>query len=385
MVQTTSDIQEPGSDSEIAESDFLAIIDIIHRLQDCYTRDRLEICFQNTILPLFNCQVFTMAWMDFDFSARISRQNRPFFTVNFPVNEVEVFNHFLQYNRVYYESFPHSSRVAMAHDVDFPRSALQQSKDMLLVDHPQYTPSRAPFLHSVNSMLAITDQPDMKLASSMFRTGDNDTPFAYREIRLAELLQPSLAHTLRAIAVYEELQHFRALVDVLADSRVATAMVNESRQLTFANLVFTEATGVSVGDLVPDSLQDAFKLQIRSINERNRIPGLDERFSFYHSKGQTWRVEVVQIQAEANSKPDYVLRLYPLVESYVKSVLHMREIELTHREMEIALLLKDGYLSKDIAERLFVSENTVKTHIKNIHKKFGTNSRANLVASLNRD
>jgi len=52
---------------------------------------------------------------------------------------------------------------------------------------------------------------------------------------------------------------------------------------------------------------------------------------------------------------------------------------LTARESEIAALLLKGRTYKMIAGELYLSENTVKTHIKNIYSKFNIKSKAELV------
>jgi DNA-binding NarL/FixJ family response regulator len=49
--------------------------------------------------------------------------------------------------------------------------------------------------------------------------------------------------------------------------------------------------------------------------------------------------------------------------------------ELTPREWEILALAANGYHNKEIAARLFISENTVKTHLHTIYKKLGVTSR----------
>ena len=54
--------------------------------------------------------------------------------------------------------------------------------------------------------------------------------------------------------------------------------------------------------------------------------------------------------------------------------------QLTDRELEILRLLADGLSNKIIADRLFISENTVKYHIKNILQKFGVQNRTEAVA-----
>lgn len=53
--------------------------------------------------------------------------------------------------------------------------------------------------------------------------------------------------------------------------------------------------------------------------------------------------------------------------------------QLTERESEIAALLLEGKTYRKIAEELFVSENTIKTHVKNIYSKCSIQSRAELI------
>lgn len=52
---------------------------------------------------------------------------------------------------------------------------------------------------------------------------------------------------------------------------------------------------------------------------------------------------------------------------------------LTGRENEIVDLLLKGRTYKMIAEELYLSENTVKTHIKNIYSKLGIKSKTELI------
>lgn len=52
-----------------------------------------------------------------------------------------------------------------------------------------------------------------------------------------------------------------------------------------------------------------------------------------------------------------------------------RKPELTGREIEILGLVGDGMTSKEIAEQLYISENTVRNHVRNILDKLGMKSR----------
>ena len=52
---------------------------------------------------------------------------------------------------------------------------------------------------------------------------------------------------------------------------------------------------------------------------------------------------------------------------------------LTDREMQVLKLVAEGLSNRDIAERLFISENTVKNHIRNILEKLHLHSRMEAV------
>jgi two-component system secretion response regulator SsrB len=56
-----------------------------------------------------------------------------------------------------------------------------------------------------------------------------------------------------------------------------------------------------------------------------------------------------------------------------------RKLKLSSREQEILQLLKDGYSNKEISQKLFLSELTVKTHRKNIMTKMGARNIADLL------
>ncbi len=56
------------------------------------------------------------------------------------------------------------------------------------------------------------------------------------------------------------------------------------------------------------------------------------------------------------------------------------ETELTQREQEIVIGLVDGLSYKMIADRLEISIDTVRAHIRNIYKKLHVNSKAEVIA-----
>jgi len=59
---------------------------------------------------------------------------------------------------------------------------------------------------------------------------------------------------------------------------------------------------------------------------------------------------------------------------------HLSDEQLTSRELDILRHVTEGNRSRDIAERLFVSEHTVKMHIKHILGKLGARDRTHAIA-----
>jgi DNA-binding CsgD family transcriptional regulator len=55
---------------------------------------------------------------------------------------------------------------------------------------------------------------------------------------------------------------------------------------------------------------------------------------------------------------------------------------LTQREREVALLVADGLRSREVAERLGIASQTVKSHLKTIFDKLGVRNRVELARRL---
>ena len=59
---------------------------------------------------------------------------------------------------------------------------------------------------------------------------------------------------------------------------------------------------------------------------------------------------------------------------------HLSDETLTSREVEVLREVAGGNRNRDIAERLFISEETVKVHVKHVMEKLGANDRTEAVA-----
>jgi DNA-binding NarL/FixJ family response regulator len=59
---------------------------------------------------------------------------------------------------------------------------------------------------------------------------------------------------------------------------------------------------------------------------------------------------------------------------------HVGDQPLSHREIEILACVAEGQRNREIGERLFISEDTVKAHIKHIMEKLGASDRTQAMA-----
>jgi LuxR family maltose regulon positive regulatory protein len=91
--------------------------------------------------------------------------------------------------------------------------------------------------------------------------------------------------------------------------------------------------------------------------------------------------DVYKIQASGNTRiPDkFINNLKRAIETKKSRLKNHSEIDLSARELDTLKLIAENLMNQEIADKLFISVNTVKTHLKNINMKLGVESRAEAV------
>lgn len=93
--------------------------------------------------------------------------------------------------------------------------------------------------------------------------------------------------------------------------------------------------------------------------------GADDVISIpYESQELLARVESLLRRSEWQKKPSLRLAFY-----------YQNDEPLTDRQIEILFLTSQGYSNKEMADKLFVSEKTVKAHLRSIFDKLNVSSR----------
>jgi DNA-binding CsgD family transcriptional regulator len=80
-------------------------------------------------------------------------------------------------------------------------------------------------------------------------------------------------------------------------------------------------------------------------------------------------------------KPELIIKevAVPIPSEFVLNEERQRELGITRRELEILDLIARGLSNREIAEKLFVSENTVKTHSSRLFDKLDVKRRTQAV------
>lgn len=88
---------------------------------------------------------------------------------------------------------------------------------------------------------------------------------------------------------------------------------------------------------------------------------------------QNYILQVENLEDEVKTKGDCKERNEEFINRF----------DLSDREKDVLKLISSGHKNKEIAEKLFVSENTIKTHIKNIYLKLDVKTRVEALKRVN--
>jgi len=362
----------------LPESDYQTILEIIDKLYSCESVTEVKQIFENDILTLIQAQSGLFAWLERDIADCQIIQG-----INMSDTDVHLTTHFLPYNKLSLMASS-SNRPVVAYGVDRDRNELNDEIEVMLVEHPDLLDNEN-YINRISGAIVAIDRPEPNLGVGIHRLKPCMEPFTLREVRIMELLRPHIIKAIRFVVLKEEFHKYKSITESLTNSTSAFALVNECMHVLFLNAAFQNLFSLQAGQL----LQEPFSAFVKQKISQYRPDPADMTSAgdlpFYNSGKETFWMTLIPVTCpDTLDEPRWLIKLKPVMEQHSRSALEMEQCRLTHREMEICWLVKDGFDEKEIAARLFVSPHTVNTHIKNIYRKFGVHSRAELVIALNR-
>lgn len=157
----------------------------------------------------------------------------------------------------------------------------------------------------------------------------------------------------RALAKFREAQPDLVLMDLgLPDMSGIEAMVSILKENAHARVIILS---MSTGDV---EIQQALKAGAFAYLSKNMPPQ-----------------ELVEVIRKVHKGKKHIP-----AEIATRLAEHLGEESLTDREVEVLQLVRDGSRNREIAESLFISEDTVKVHVSRIMNKLGAKDRTQAVA-----
>ena len=247
------------------------------------------------------------------------------------------------------------------------------------------------------STLSIQDQEAVRsyleedsLAQLLLLQNEVSEQVYLRDENEAQTLFSFLAHQIKSVMQEEALVKSQAMVQGLLKSLSGIAIVsviNNNKKVVTANQAFREIFEMTSETELPQNLVKVLEREQASLDTSDPEEEAEEwgrEVSFFTLPKGTYKLNLIPLEVHSLSNTDlWLLRIHPAADPFTKSNRLIEKAGLTWREMEICCLIHDGLGRNEIAERLFISAHTVKTHLKKIHKKLQVNSRTQLVAYLN--
>lgn len=241
-------------------------------------------------------------------------------------------------------------------------------------------------LSHLDQQLIRTYLDEDPLAKLLLLHNDVSEQIFLRDENQAHTLFPFLAFKIKSVMLEEDLVKTQAVVRGLLKSPSGIAVVNGQWKVVNSNPVFREIFDMASGTELPRNLIKVLEREQANLDTQGSVETgkWGKEVSFFTLPKGTYKLYLIPLEAQDLKETQlWLLRIHPAADPFTKSNQLIEKAGLTWREMEICCLIHDGLGRNEIAERLFISAHTVKTHLKKIHKKLEVNSRTQLVAYLN--
>ncbi|MCB1949632.1 MAG: helix-turn-helix transcriptional regulator [Nitrosomonas sp.] len=225
--------------------------------------------------------------------------------------------------------------------------------------------------HHCSTMLTFRDDQSQACQFYFCRLHEKPQIYSPRDFALLNILRPSLLQAFRFIQFQEKSLNADQITQFWSEHTEPVAVIRSDGNTLFQSHAFEKIIKQEF-----HSFQSTAATLVKSA-QREKL----EWFSFLSKLGRRlYEIKLTLINHDANyQRCTYLMHLSRVAHQIGKIFNQLNRKGLTHRELEIALLIFRGTATRDIAETIHLSYHTVRNHIKSIYSKLGVSSREEML------
>ena len=238
--------------------------------------------------------------------------------------------------------------------------------------------------------LYLSSQTELLGRISIFRPKRCEN-FTEKEVRMAKLLVPYLSFALENTKLYKKVMEERDFFRIISECFTNGILIlNEKLRPIFINQKANEFigifknSGVLLGEeFLPKEIKEDCSELIGLFKRGDIIPLPKYRVIHHHPQGHfSFRSQIIHQNFHTECETLLMISIEELKGMKIDKKTLQEAYCLTEREIEIVGWIMEGLKNVEIADRLFISELTVKKHIQNIFEKMGVKNRTSLIRKI---
>ena len=205
---------------------------------------------------------------------------------------------------------------------------------------------------------------------------------------MGDMIAGSLGVVFEKLALKEEIEQTRGFLNMIReDTTHGIIILDESRNLLFSNLKADRICARLAGKYIPAHISGNLEKRIPAViiedcRQKKEFPLLFRQRILSLTPEETVRVKCRSIDKKTSGtgKDLFMVTLEEDDPGNRISRARLKErFGLTRREIEIVSYISRGFTNLEIADTLFISEGTVKNHLKHIFAKTRATSRTRMI------
>lgn len=219
-----------------------------------------------------------------------------------------------------------------------------------------------------------------------FYKGKNESPFSPIEKKLCnEIASITFNHLKRAYTLQKYKYKHRMMLHSIYNMPIGIIIFDQDLFIYHYN----DSALQYVNKIESQMKAGAFKvlaLFLRKYIKEKELP-INDEVAYFKNEQFVYKIKRTDYKTELfGYKTNYTLYFQPQEVKRRQDIFEICiEIGLSNREAEITYYISKGLSNQQIADRLYVSINTVKTHVKNIFNKLEVNNRIALINMIKQD